>query len=155
MHFLTFIKKLADRVYISPNWKTKNVSESVWQMDQESNLAKSKTWSWAQVSHATVQWISPKRSQIRCLVPFLRTMSLTKRFSSYNGLPYVPWYLETLVWKSKGEGRTRHQAGFFKRCPDMWDHTITIYLILLLKIWRGEHQAVVVRVPSYLIPYHT
>ena len=27
-------------VYIPLNWKTKTVSESVWQMDQESNLAK-------------------------------------------------------------------------------------------------------------------
>ena len=41
-------------VVIPPNWKTKTVPESVWQMDQESNLAKCKTWSWAKVSYANV-----------------------------------------------------------------------------------------------------
>ena len=51
VHFLPFIKKIANMVYIPPNWQTKNVSESVWQMDQESNLGKCKTWIWAKVSH--------------------------------------------------------------------------------------------------------
>ena len=50
---MTFIQKIADMVYIPPNWKT--VSESVWQMDPESNLDKCKTWSGAKVSHATVE----------------------------------------------------------------------------------------------------
>ena len=55
VHFLMFMRKIADMVYITQNWKTKTVSESVWQVDQESNLDKCKTWSWNKVSHANPQ----------------------------------------------------------------------------------------------------
>ena len=58
VQFLMFIKKIADMVYIPPNWKTKTFSESVWQLDQESNLDKCKTWSWAKVYHASAQPIT-------------------------------------------------------------------------------------------------
>ena len=83
-------------LYTSKMKKTKTVSESVWQIDQESNLAKWKTWSWNKVSHANVHY--PEHP---CSLHW-GSLSISMMFHDHNPevLCQSDWGLMSTTWGS-------------------------------------------------------